>query len=163
MHRRHRRSARMPISAPQTPPPAPPSRRDPPPHRPGRGRHAPSRWYGFTPPERYSFRPPLTISRQTDLEAISLLRTFKKYPDNMKNPPEEGGLPSPTKATKGQSPGTHRSAIRGTNPRSQAYLFDNPHGPRHWLTKKASEAKFTHSQSTLWDCKKQQPQLGNAN
>ena len=58
------------------------------------------------------------------LEAISLLRTFKKYPDNMKNLPEEGGLPSPTKATKGQSPGTHRSAIRGTNPRSQAYFPD---------------------------------------
>ena len=53
----------MPISVPQTPPPAPPSRRDPPPHRPGRGRHAPSRWYGFTPPERYSFRPPLTAIR----------------------------------------------------------------------------------------------------
>ena len=50
----------MPISAPRTPTPAPPSRRDPPPHRPGRGRHAPPRWYGFTPPERYSFRPPLT-------------------------------------------------------------------------------------------------------
>ena len=38
------------------------------------------------------------------LEAISLLRTFKKYPDNMKNLPEEGGLPSPTKATKGTPP-----------------------------------------------------------
>ena len=54
------------------------------------------------------------------LEAISLLRTFKKYPDNMKNLPEAGGLPSPTKATKGQSPGTHRSAMRGTNSRSRS-------------------------------------------
>ena len=37
-------------------------------------------------------------------KAISLLRTFKKYPDDMKNLPEAGGLPSPTKATKGTPP-----------------------------------------------------------
>ena len=60
------------------------------------------------------------------LEAISLLRTFKKYPDNMKNLPKEGGLPSQTKATKGQSPGTHRPAIRGTNSRSRDYFPITP-------------------------------------
>ena len=47
----------------------------------------------------------------------------------MKNLPEEGGLPSPTK---GQTPGTYRPAIQGINPRSQAGLsgqtYDSAHG-----------------------------------
>ena len=31
-----------------------------PPHRPGRGRQAPPRWYSFTPPQWHVFSPPLT-------------------------------------------------------------------------------------------------------
>ena len=49
--RRLRRTGRMPISAPRTPTPAPTSRRDTPPHRPGRGRQALPRWYGIPPPQ----------------------------------------------------------------------------------------------------------------
>ena len=50
----------MPFSVPPIPKPATASRRGAPPHRPGRGRQAPPRWYSFTPPQWHVFSPPLT-------------------------------------------------------------------------------------------------------
>ena len=55
----------MPFSVPPIPKPATASRRGAPPHRPGRGRQAPPRWYSFTPPQWHVFSPPLTtVGRQ---------------------------------------------------------------------------------------------------
>ena len=58
--RLQRRIGRMPFSVPPIPKPATASRRGAPPHRPGRGRQAPPRWYSFTPPQWHVFSPPLT-------------------------------------------------------------------------------------------------------
>ena len=55
----------MPFSVPPIPKPATASRRGAPPHRPGRGRQAPPRWYSFTPPQWHVFSPPLTPLRET--------------------------------------------------------------------------------------------------
>ena len=53
------------LASPPIPKPATASRRGAPPHRPGRGRQAPPRWYSFTPPQWHVFSPPLTASNHS--------------------------------------------------------------------------------------------------